>query len=81
MGTYTNMLLKLLQTNPDVSGEIKCITLCVIMDAKGDQCIYVVSNMSLLTLDNYWLVVEPTHLKHISQHGNLPQVGVIIKHI
>ena len=60
------MLPKLLQTNPDVSGEIECITLCVLMDAKGDQCICVVSNMSLLTQDNYWLVVEPTHLKHIN---------------
>ena len=28
-----------------------------------------------------WLVVEPTHLKNISQNGNLPQVGVKIKHI
>ena len=75
------MLLKLLQTNPDVWGEIKCIAFCVLMDAKGDQCIYVVSNMSLLTLDNYWLVVESTHLKNISQTGNLPQVGVILNNI
>ena len=29
----------------------------------------------------YWLVVEPTPLKNISQNGNLPQVGVKIKHI
>ena len=28
-----------------------------------------------------WLVVEPTPLKHISQNGNLPQVGVKIKNI
>ena len=27
------------------------------------------------------LVVEPTHLKNISQNGNLPQIGVKIKHI
>ena len=24
-----------------------------------------------------WLVVEPTHLKNISQFGSFPQVGVI----
>ena len=28
-----------------------------------------------------WLVVEPTHLKNISQIGNLPQIGVKIKNI
>ena len=28
-----------------------------------------------------WLVVEPTHLKNISQMGNLPQVGVKIKNV
>ncbi len=28
-----------------------------------------------------WLVVEPTHLKNISQNGNLPQIGVKIKTI
>ena len=27
----------------------------------------------------FWLVVEPTHLKHISQNGNLSQVGMNIK--
>ena len=32
-------------------------------------------------LDGIWLVVEPTHLKNISQMGNLPQVGVNIKNI
>ena len=37
----------------------------------------------LRTLSSYlsWLVVEPTHLKPISHIGNLPQIGVIIKHI
>ena len=25
-----------------------------------------------------WLVVEPTHLKHMSQIGNLPQIEVKI---
>ena len=34
-----------------------------------------------LELLHNWLVVEPTHLKHMSQHGNLPQVGVKIKNI
>ena len=29
---------------------------------------------------NYWLVVS-THLKNISQNGNLPQIGVKIKNI
>ena len=29
----------------------------------------------------FWLVVEPTPLKNISQNGNLPQIGVKIKHI
>ena len=29
----------------------------------------------------FWLVVEPTHLKNISQIGNLPQRGVKIKNI
>ena len=28
-----------------------------------------------------WLVVEPTHLKNISQNRNLPQIGVKIKNI
>ena len=28
-----------------------------------------------------WLVVEPTHLKNISQNGNLPQVGMNIKNV
>ena len=28
-----------------------------------------------------WLVVEPTHLKNISQNGNLPQIGMKIKNI
>ena len=28
---------------------------------------------------NDWLVVEPTHLKHISQIGNLPQIGMKMK--
>ena len=28
-----------------------------------------------------WLVVEPTHLKNISQNGNLPQIGLKIKNI
>ena len=27
----------------------------------------------------FWLVVEPTHLKNISQNGNLPQIGRKIK--
>ena len=31
--------------------------------------------------DSFWLVVEPTHLKNISQNGNLPQIGVNIKNI
>ena len=26
-----------------------------------------------------WLVVEPTHLKNMSQNGNLPQIGMKIK--
>ena len=26
-----------------------------------------------------WLVVEPTHLKNMSQNGNLPQLGMSIK--
>ena len=29
----------------------------------------------------HWLVVEPTHLKNISQNGNLPQIGVKITNI
>ena len=29
---------------------------------------------------HYWLVVS-THLKNISQNGNLPQIGVKIKHV
>ena len=29
----------------------------------------------------YWLVVEPTPLKNISQNGNLPQIGVKIKNL
>ena len=29
----------------------------------------------------HWLVVEPTHLKNISQNGNLPQIGLKIKYI
>ena len=29
----------------------------------------------------YWLVVEPTPLKNISENGNLPQIGVKIKNI
>ena len=28
-----------------------------------------------------WLVVEPTHLKNMSQNGNLPQIGVKIKNV
>ena len=28
-----------------------------------------------------WLVVEPTHLKTISQIGSFPQIGMKIKHI
>ena len=28
-----------------------------------------------------WLVVEPTHLKNISQNGNLPQIGVKITNV
>ena len=28
-----------------------------------------------------WLVVEPTHLKNISQIGSFPQVGIKIKNI
>ena len=34
-------------------------------------------------LANYqnWLVVEPTHLKNISQNGNLPQIGMKMKNI
>ena len=31
--------------------------------------------------EQIWLVVEPTHLKNISQIGNLPQIGVKIKNI
>ena len=34
--------------------------------------------MKQKTPDNNWLVVS-THLKNISQNGNLPQVGVKIK--
>ena len=30
---------------------------------------------------DFWLVVEPTPLKNISQNGNLLQVGVKIKNI
>ena len=30
-------------------------------------------------LPHYWLVVEPTHLKNMSQIGNLPQIGMKIK--
>ena len=29
----------------------------------------------------FWLFVEPTHLKNISQNGNLPQVGMKLKNI
>ena len=29
----------------------------------------------------FWLVVEPTHLKNISQIGSFPQVGPNIKNI
>ena len=29
----------------------------------------------------HWLVVEPTHLKNISQNRNLPQIGMKIKSI
>ena len=29
----------------------------------------------------FWLVVEPTHLKNMSQIGNLPQIGVKMKNI
>ena len=32
-------------------------------------------------LSIFWLVVEPTHLKNITQNGDLPQVGVKIKNI
>ena len=32
-------------------------------------------------LIDYWLVVEPTHLKNISQNENLSQIGLKIKHI
>ena len=28
-----------------------------------------------------WLVVEPTHLKNISQNGNIPQIGMKTKNI
>jgi len=28
-----------------------------------------------------WLVAEPTHLKNMSQNGNLPQLGVKIKNL
>jgi len=34
-----------------------------------------------LNQDFFWLVVEPTDLKNISQNGNLPQIGVKIKNI
>ena len=37
-------------------------------------------NMSTYMILWYWLVVS-THLKNISQHGNLPQIGVKIKNI
>jgi len=30
---------------------------------------------------HHWLEVEPTHLKNISQNGNLPQIAVKIKNI
>jgi len=29
----------------------------------------------------FWLVVEPTHLKNISQIGSFPQVGMKIKKV
>ena len=32
-------------------------------------------------VENIKLVVEPTHLKNISQNGRLPQIGVKIKNI
>ena len=31
----------------------------------------------VMTIEPYWLVVEQTHLKNMSQIGNLSQVGVI----
>ena len=31
-----------------------------------------------MVIKSVWLVVEPIHLKHISQSGNLPQIGVKI---
>ena len=36
-------------------------------------------HVGILTLTGWWL--EPTHLKCISQIGNLPQIGVKIKNI
>ena len=32
-----------------------------------------------LGIDTNWLVVEPTHLKYISQIGSFPQIGMKIK--
>ena len=32
-----------------------------------------------MVIESVWLVVEPTHLKNISQSGNLPQTGVKIR--
>ena len=39
------------------------------------------AKIALEVKDYYWLVVQPTHLKNISQNGNLPQIGVKIKNI
>ena len=32
----------------------------------------------VLLQDDFWLVVEPTHLKNISQMGSFPEVGLEI---
>ena len=37
-------------------------------------------NKKMKSHDNIWLVVS-THLKNISQNGNLPQIGMKIKNI
>ena len=41
--------------------------------------IYLSANLATIII--YELVVEPTHLKNISQIGSFPQVGVKIKKI
>ncbi len=42
--------------------------------------LWIIVKYLVLKQDNNWLVVS-THLKNISQNGNLPQIGVKIKNI